>query len=502
MDHINLIETFSEFKEFKNIDRETMMRILEDVFRHMLQKRFGSDENFEIIVNIDRGDLEIWRNREIVEDGAVEDENTQIAFSEAIKIEPDFEVGEEVSEELKLEDFGRREILAIRQNLVSKVMEYEKDSIYRKYKEKVGEIITGEVYQVWKKEILILDDEGYELSLPKQEQIPSDFYRKGDTIRAVVSRVEMKNNTPSIVLSRTSPVFLERLFESEVPEIYDGLITIKKIVRVPGERAKVAVESYDDRIDPVGACVGMKGSRINAIIRELRGEKIDIVQWSDDPAQYAANALNPAKISKVLILDQAGKRMEVIVEEKQQSLAIGKKGQNVRLASRLIGWQIDVKSEEQKKQEVLSVMESLTSSSTSLTELEGISDRMIERLREAGIENVERILELGEDKLKEIPGVGDKTAAKIMEAAKDLFEEVEIEVPEGMDLPTAIQAASPEEENSADEAAASESDSETATEASQAEAGSSAKEKTETDEAPESPSKAADPMNSGDDTEH
>jgi len=246
----------------------------------------------------------------------------------------------------------------------------------------------------------------------------------------------------------------------------------------------------------------MKGSWINSIIRELRGEKIDIVQWSDDPAQYAANALNPAKISKVLIVDQAEKRMEVIVEEKQQSLAIGKKGQNVRLASKLIGWQIDVKSEEQKKQEVLSVMESLTSSSTSLTELEGISDRMIERLREAGIENVERILELGEDKLKEIPGVGDKTAAKIMEAAKDLFEEVEIEVPEGMDLPTAIQAASPEEENSADEAAASESDSETAAEASQADAGGSAEEKTETDEAPESPSKAADPMNSGDDTEH
>ena len=279
MDHINLVETFSEFKEFKNIDRETMMRILEDVFKHMLEKRFGSSDNFEIIVNIDRGDLEIWRNRTIVEDGAVEDENTQIALSDAIKIEPDFEVGEDVSEEMKLLDFGRREILSIRQNLVAKIMEYEKDSIYRKYMEKVGEIITGEVYQVWKKEILILDDEGYELSLPKQEQIPSDFYRKGDTIRAVVARVEMKNNTPAIVISRTSPVFLERLFESEVPEIYDGLITIKKIVRVPGERAKVAVESYDDRIDPVGACVGMKGSRIHGIVRELKNENIDVINF-------------------------------------------------------------------------------------------------------------------------------------------------------------------------------------------------------------------------------
>jgi len=337
----------------------------------------------------------------------------------------------------------------------------------------------------------VLDDEGIELLLPKSEQIPSDFYRKGDTIRAVVSKVEMKNNNPVIILSRTSPVFLERLFESEVPEVYDGLISIRNIVRVPGERAKIAVESYDDRIDPVGACVGMKGSRINAIIRELRGEKIDIVQWSDDPAQYAANALNPAKISKVLIIDPSDKRMEVIVEEKQQSLAIGKKGQNVRLASRLIGWQIDVKSEEQKKQEVLSVMESLTSSSTSLTELEGISDRIIERLREAGIENVERILELGEDKLKEIPGVGDKTAAKIMEAAKDLFEEVEIEVPEGMDLPTAIQAAA-EDETSGEEGAP-ESGSDAPAEDAAAEADAASGQDAEAADESETVSKAAEP---------
>jgi N utilization substance protein A len=294
---------------------------------------------------------------------------------------------------------------------------------------------------------------------------------------------------------------LIRLFEMEIPEIYDGTIVVRSAVHEPGDRAKVAVASLDRDVDPVGACVGMKGSRINAIIRELRGEKIDIVQWSDDPAQYAANALNPAKISKVLIIDPSEKRMEVIVEEKQQSLAIGKKGQNVRLASRLIGWQIDVKSEEQKKQEVLSVMESLTSSSTSLSELEGISDRIIERLREAGIENVERILELGEDKLKEIPGVGEKTALKIMEAARDLFEEVEIEVPEGMDLPTAIQAAASEEEQSDDEAEASEPEAELeqAKEASDADSSSATEEAPETDENPKSPSEDAPAADSGED---
>ena len=258
MDNINLVETFSEFKDFKNIDRETMMRILEDVFRHMLAKKYGTADNFDIIVNIDKGDLEIYHLRQIVEDGEVEDENLQIAYSEAIKIEPDFEVGEEVSEEIKMKDFGRREILTIRQNLISKIQEYEKDNVYQKYKDRIGEIVTGEVYQVWKKEILVVDDEFIELILPKSEQIPSDYYRKGDTIRAVVSKVDMRNNTPQIILSRTSPAFLERLFEQEVPEVFDGLITIKNIVRVPGERAKIAVESYDDRIDPVGACVGMK----------------------------------------------------------------------------------------------------------------------------------------------------------------------------------------------------------------------------------------------------
>ncbi|NTW23504.1 MAG: transcription termination/antitermination protein NusA, partial [Lentimicrobium sp.] len=341
MEHINLVETFSEFKEFKNIDRETMMRIIEDVFRHMLIKKHGSDENFNVIVNIDKGDLEIWRNREIVDDGAVEDDNRQIAYSEAIKIEPDFEVGEEVTEEIKMKDFGRREILTIRQNLMSKIQEYEKDNIFKKYKEKIGEIITGEVYQVWKKEILVLDDEYIELTLPRSEQIPSDFYRKGDTIRAVVSKVDMRNNTPVIVLSRTSPAFLERLFEAEVPEVYDGLITIRNIVRVPGERAKLAVESYDDRIDPVGACVGMKGSRIHGIVRELRNENIDVINFTTNPSLYITRSLSPAKISSISI-NESTKRADVYMKPDQVSLAIGKGGYNIKLASKLTGYEIDV----------------------------------------------------------------------------------------------------------------------------------------------------------------
>ena len=282
MSNINLVESFAEFKEFKNIDRETMMRILEDVFRNMLIKKHGTDDNFDIIVNPDEGDLEIWRNREIVPDGEVEDENSQIALSQAIKIEPDFEIGEEATEEIRLEHFGRRSILSMRQNLVAKIIELEKDSLYKKYSERVGEIITGEVYQVWKREILLLDDEGNELILPKSEQIPTDYFKKGDAVRAVVSKVEMRNNNPVVILSRTAPEFLERLFEMEVPEVFDGLITIKNIVRVPGERAKVAVESYDDRIDPVGACVGMKGSRIHSIVRELKNENIDVINYTSN----------------------------------------------------------------------------------------------------------------------------------------------------------------------------------------------------------------------------
>jgi N utilization substance protein A len=329
---------------------------------------------------------------------------------------------------------------------LQKVREAERQNIFNDYSQKIGEMVNG-VAKRFEGPDIIVDIGKTEALLPLREQSRAETYKQGDRIRAVIVKVLPVAKGPQVILSRTDSQLLVRLFEMEIPEIYDGTIVVKNAVHEPGDRAKVAVASLDRDVDPVGACVGMKGSRINSIIRELRGEKIDIVQWSDDAAQYAANALNPAKISKVLILDQAEKRMEVIVEEKQQSLAIGKKGQNVRLASRLIGWQIDVKSEEQKKQEVLSVMESLTSSSTSLSELEGISDRVIEKLRESGIENVERILELGEEKLKEIPGFGEKTAAKIMEAARDLFEEVEIEVPEGMDLPTAIRAAESEEES-------------------------------------------------------
>ncbi len=341
MDHINLVETFSEFKDFKNIDRETMMRILEDVFRHMLAKQFGTADNFDIIVNIDKGDLEIWRLREIVEDGDVEDDNLQIEYSQAIKIEPDFEVGEEVSEEIKLGDFGRREILTIRQNLIAKIQEFEKDNVYKKYKDRIGEIVTGEVYQVWKKEILILDDEYIELILPKSEQIPSDYYRKGETIRAVVSKVDMRNNSPQIILSRNAPEFLERLFEQEVPEVYDGLITIKNIVRVPGERAKISVESYDDRIDPVGACVGMKGSRIHGIVRELKNENIDVINYTSNVTLYIQRALSPAKITSINI-DDITRRAEVYMKPDQVSLAIGKGGFNIKLAGKLTGYEIDV----------------------------------------------------------------------------------------------------------------------------------------------------------------
>ena len=341
MEHAALIESFAEFKEFKNIDRATMMGILEDVFRNMIIKKYGSDENFDIIINIDKGDLEVWRNREIVEDDAIEDPNKQIGYTDAIKIEPDFEVGEEVSEEVKLNDFGRRAVLAFRQILVARISELEKDSVYQKYKNRIGEIVSGEIYQVWKKEVLILDEEGNELVIPKTEQIPSDFYKKGENARAVVLRVEMKNNNPQIILSRTSPAFLEKLFEQEVPEVFDGLITIKKIVREPGVRAKVAVESYDDRIDPVGACVGMKGSRIHGIVRELRNENIDVINYTNNNTLYITRALSPAKITSIK-LDEANKRAEVYLKPDQVSLAIGKGGLNIKLASRLAGYEIDV----------------------------------------------------------------------------------------------------------------------------------------------------------------
>lgn len=346
MANINLIESFAEFKDNKSINREVMMNILEDVIRGMLIKRYTTDENFDIIINIDKGDLEIWRNREIVDDEFAEDsfdydENKHISLKDARKIEPDFEVGEEITEEVKLEDFGRRAVLAMRQNLAGRIMDLEKDGIYRKYKDKVGDVVTAEVYQVWKKEILMLDEEGNELILPKTEQIPSDYFKKGDHVKAVVARVEMKNNTPLIIISRTSPMFLEKLFEMEVPEVFDGLITIKKIVREPGERAKVAVESYDDRIDPVGACVGMKGSRIHGIVRELKNENIDVINFTTNSQLFIQRALSPAKITSIKIDDDT-KRAEVYLKPDQVSLAIGKGGHNIKLAGKLTGYEIDV----------------------------------------------------------------------------------------------------------------------------------------------------------------
>ena len=336
-----MIDTFSEFRELKSIDRATMMSVLEDVFRSLLAKNYGTDENFDVIINVDKGDFEIWRNREVVEDGEVSDPNLEISISEAKKVDEDYEVGEEVSDEVKLEDFGRRSILSLRQNLTSRILELEKDHIYSKYKNKISDIITAEVYQVWNREILLLDDEGNELILPKTEQIPSDYFRKGDTVRAVVIKVEMKNNNPLIILSRTTPLFLHRLFELEVPEIFDGLITIKKIVRIPGERAKVAVESYDERIDPVGACVGMKGSRIHGIVRELRNENIDVINYTNNLQLFIQRSLSPAKITSIR-LNEEENRAEVFLKPEEVSLAIGKGGLNIKLASMLTGYEIDV----------------------------------------------------------------------------------------------------------------------------------------------------------------
>src|SRR5690554_1857313 len=338
---ISLIDTFSEFNELKNIDKATMISVLEESFRSVIAKSVGTDENFDIIINPDKGDLEIWRNRVVVEDDQLQNPNMEISLTEAHKIDPEFEVGEEVTDELQLEDFGRRTILNLRQTLASKILELEKDNLYNKYKEKVGEIVTGEVYQVWKKELLLLDDEHNELILPKTEQIPSDFFRKGEHVRAIVARVENKNNNPKIILSRTSPVFLERLFEMEIPEINDGLITIKAIARIPGERAKVAVEAYDDRIDPVGACVGMKGFRIHGIVRELRNENIDVINYTNNTSLFIQRALSPAKINSIIIKEEE-QRAEVFLHPEEVSLAIGKGGANIKLASMLTGYNIEV----------------------------------------------------------------------------------------------------------------------------------------------------------------
>jgi transcription termination/antitermination protein NusA len=412
MNSASLIESFSEFKEFKNIDRETMMRILEDVFRNMIIKKYGTDDNFDIILNVDKGDLEIWRNREIVADGEVEDSNREIAYSKAIEIEPDFEIGEDVSEELKIDDFGRRSILALRQNLVSKLLELEKDQIYGKYSERVGEIITGEVYQVWKKEILVLDDESNELILPKSEQIPSDYFKKGDSVRAVVSKVEMRNNTPVVILSRTAPEFLERLFEQEVPEVFDGLITIKKIVREPGERAKVAVESYDDRIDPVGACVGMKGSRIHSIVRELKNENIDVINYTSNLQLFISRALSPAKITSMEINEER-KAANVYLKPDQVSMAIGKGGHNIKLASKLTGYEIDVYRE----------TDQAVSEDVDLEEFaDEIDNWILDELKSIGCDTARSVLELSIEDLVKRTDLEEET---VKEIRKILEEELE-----------------------------------------------------------------------------
>ena len=350
MSSINLIDAFQEFKEAENIDRPTMMKVVEDVFKTLLRKKFGSDENFDVIVNAEKGDLEIMRRRTIVEDGQVNDPLAEVAYSDAVKIEPDFEVGEELYEPIDLYDFGRRAILAAKQTLASRISDLKKNSLAKKYSERIGEIISAEVYQVWKKEILLLDEEGNELILPKSEQIPQDYFKKGESIRAVVKKVDMRNNTPVIILSRTSPDFLAKLLEIEVPEIFDGLIVIKKIVRDPGERAKVAVESFDDRIDPVGACVGMKGSRIHGIVRELKNENIDVINWTNNTQLLIQRALTPAKITS-MELDQENKHANVFLKPDQVSLAIGRRGVNIKLASELTAYELDVYRDDEGQEE-------------------------------------------------------------------------------------------------------------------------------------------------------
>ena len=410
MDNLNLISNFAEFKELKNIDKATMIGVLEDVFRHALQKQFESDENFDVIINPEKGDLEIWRNREVVEDDAVENPNTQIAVSEVKAIDSSYEVGDEYTDQIKMNQFGRRAVLSLRQNLASRLLDLEKANLYEKYSEKVGEIIAGEVYQVWKREVLLLDDEENELILPKSEQIPGDFYRKGDTIKAIVKSVELNNNQPRIILSRTANQFLERLFEQEVPEIYDGLITIKSIARIPGERAKVAVESYDDRIDPVGACVGMKGSRIYTIVKELRNENIDVVNYATNPQLMIQRSLNPAKISSITI-DEERKTASVYLKPDQVSLAIGKGGLNIRLSKMLTGYDIDVYREIEEED-------------VALTEFaDEIDSWIIEALKAAGCDTAKSVLELPVEEIAQRADLEVEQAEKVIEILKAEFEE-------------------------------------------------------------------------------
>ncbi|MCO6359420.1 NusA antitermination factor [Roseivirga pacifica] len=413
MDSAVLIESFAEFAKHKNVDRPTMIRILEDVFRTMIRRKFEVDDNFDIVINADKGDLEIWRFREIVDDNS-EDiwDYDKISLSDARKIEPDFEIGEEVAEEIKLIDFGRRAVMTARQTLIQRIKDLEKDILYQKYKDLVGEIINAEVYQVLGREVLLVDGEGNELSLPKYEQISKDRFRKGESVRAIVDRVEMVNGNPKIILSRTSGEFLERLFESEVPEVYDGLITIKKVVREPGERAKVAVESYDDRIDPVGACVGMKGSRIHSIVRELQNENIDVINFTDNMELYIARALSPAKITSMKILNEDG-RVAVYLKPDQVSLAIGKGGQNIKLASKLVGLEIDVFRELSEFEE----------EDVDLDEfVDEIDDWIIDELKRIGLDTAKSVLSLNPEDIVRRTELEEETVKHLFSILQQEFE--------------------------------------------------------------------------------
>ncbi|GGH22309.1 transcription termination factor NusA [Mucilaginibacter phyllosphaerae] len=411
MSNINLIDSFQEFKDFKNIDRPTMMSVLEDVFRSMIRKKYGTDENCDVIVNTDNGDLEIWRTRVVVEDGFSEDDDLEIELAEAQSIDADLEVGEDFIEQITLESFGRRAILAARQTLVSKILELEKDEIFKKYKDRVGEIVTGEVYQVWKKETLVLDDEGNELLLPKTEQIPADYFKKGDSVRAIISKVDMMNSNPKIIISRTAPEFLQRLFEMEVPEIFDGLITIKKIVREPGERAKVAVESYDDRIDPVGACVGMKGSRIHGIVRELKNENIDVINFTNNIQLYIQRALSPAKITSIK-LDDEKKTAAVYLKPDQVSLAIGRGGHNIKLAGKLTGYEIDVYREADEHDEDVDIEEFS----------DEIDSWILDEFKRIGLDTAKSVLALSVGELVKRTDLEEETVKEVLSVLQAEFE--------------------------------------------------------------------------------
>lgn len=411
---MNLVETFSDFKEGKNIDRPTMVRVLEDVFRTLIRKKFGSDENFDVIVNTQKGDLELWRVREIVPDGEVLDDRAQISISEALSIDEDYEIGEECYEQLFLEDFGRRSIMAARQTLISRIMELEKDDVFKRYSERIGDIVLGEVHQILKREILILDDAtGNELILPRNEAIKGDFFRKGDMVKGIIRKVEMKNNSPVIIVSRTDSTFLEKLLEQEVPEIEDGLITVKKIVRMPGERAKVAVESYDDRIDPVGACVGMKGSRIHGIVRELKNENIDIVNFTNNQTLFIQRALTPAKVTKIDI-DEENQRASVYLEPDQVSLAIGKGGTNIKLASKLTGLELDVFRNNDE----------LEIDDVDLDEFKDeIEDWIIDALKNIGCDTARSVLDLSIEELVRRSDLEEETITDVLKVLSAEFKD-------------------------------------------------------------------------------